>query len=75
LAFLPSFSAMRKRRAGLGRNPKSNCLPIKCERGTKCYFVPRALKSPLTNSRPPFFLGVAVQSSTRIIVHSMIFQI
>ena len=37
-----------------------NGLPTKCERGTKCYFVPRALKSPLTNSRQPFFLGVAV---------------
>ena len=25
-------------------------LPVKCERGTKCYFVPRALKSQLTTS-------------------------
>ena len=50
------FFAMKKSKAGLGRRPKNchsslkaaqkglnleNCLPIKCERGTKCYFVPR----------------------------------
>ena len=61
----------------MGRRPKSNCLPIKCERGTKCYFVPRALKSPLTTSRPPslFFLSVAVRASTRVIVCRLFFQI
>ncbi len=54
-----------------------NGMPTKCERGTKCYFVPRALKSPLTNSRPPlpFFLGVAVQNSTRVSVRRLFFQI
>ena len=50
-------------------------LPMKCERGTKCYFVPRALKPQLTNSRPPFFLSVAVQSSTRVSVRRLFFQI
>ena len=52
-------------------------MPIKCERGTKYYFVPRALKSPLTNRRPPlpFFLSVAVQNSTRAIVRRLFFQI
>ena len=48
---------------------------MKCERGTKCYFVPRALKSPLTTSRVPFFLGVVVQNSTRVIVRRLFFQI
>ena len=52
-----------------------NGLPIKCERGTKCYFVPRALKSQLTNSCLPFLLSVAVQSSTRISVRRLFFQI
>ena len=90
LAFLPSFSAMRKRRAGLGRRPKNfpsstkavqkglnleNGMPTKCERGTKCYFVPRALKTELTKCRAPFFLGVAVRASTRVIVHRLFFQI
>ena len=52
-------------------------LPIKRKQGEKCYFSPCALKSLLTTSRPPlpFFLGVAVQSSTRVSVGSMIFQI
>ena len=49
--------------------------PIKRKQGEKCYFSPCALKSPLTNSRAPFFLSVAVQSSTRVSVCSMIFQI
>ena len=52
-------------------------MPIKCERGTKCYFVPRALKSPLTTSRAPFFLVVAfvVRASTRVSVCRLFFQI
>ena len=52
-------------------------MPTKCERGTKCYFVPRALKFPLTKCRPPlpFFLGVAVRASTRVIVRRLFFQI
>ena len=50
-------------------------MPTKCERGTKCYFVPRALKSQLTNSCLPFLLSVAVQSSTRISVRRLFFQI
>ena len=54
---------------------KKNGMPIKCERGTKCHFVPRALKSPLTNSCLLFFLGVAVQSSTRVRVRRLFFQI
>ena len=52
-------------------------LPIKRKQKAKCYFAFCALKSPLTKCRPPspFFLSVAVQSSTRISVGSMIFQI
>ena len=50
-------------------------MPTKCERGTKCYFVPRALKSPLTNSCLPFFLSVAVRASTRVSVCRLFFQI
>ena len=63
---------------------KKNGMPTKCERGTKCHFVPRALKSQLTKCRPPFsvrcpplpfFLGVAVRASTRVIVRRLFFQI
>ena len=38
----------------LGTDQTAKCgkmLPLKCERGTKCYFVPRALKTQLTTSR------------------------
>ena len=62
----------------LGTDQTAKCgkmWPIKRKQGEKCYFSPCALKSPLTNSRAPFFLSVAVQSSTRIMVRSMIFQI
>ena len=54
-----SYISLKAAQKGLNLE---NGMPIKCERGTKCYFVPRALKSKLTKCRPPwpFFLSVAV---------------
>ena len=84
------FFCNEKKKGGFGAPPKNsyislkaaqkglnleNGLPTKCERGTKCYFVPRALKSQLTTSRPPFFLSVDVQSSARVRVCRLFFQI
>ena len=54
---------------------KKNGMPIKCERGTKYYFVPRALKSPLTTSRCLSSLAFLFRASTRVIVRRLFFQI
>ena len=52
-----------------------NSMPVKCERGTKCYFVPRALKSPLTTSRGLSSLAFLFRASTRGSVRRLFFQI
>ena len=43
-------------------------MPTKCERGTKCYFVPRALKSPLTTSR-----GLSSLALPSVLVQEIVF--
>ena len=49
--------------------------PVKCERGTKFYFVPRALKFQLTTSRGLSSLAFLFRASTRVIVRRLFFQI
>ena len=56
------FFCNEKKKGGFGAQPllKKNGMPIKRKQKAKCYFAFCALKTKLTTSRPPFFLGVAV---------------